>query len=292
VANLFAQLRSSKTVTYQSTLGLVYVGRNPAVLKLVPTFRDWVTGCQERAASLGYRIDRFSVFAPEIESKRLVQILRARNITGLVIIGPFENNIIPPGLDPVWQNSAAIIVGVRPLRPELTFVSNDQFSTAAEAMRELAELGYERPGLCIDSSVDNTVENRFSGGYCVAQRKLPARNRLPVFDYGADAEERFKVWVERHGPDVIVTVHREVEAWVKSMGLAVPKDIGLVHLDRSSEVEKWAGMQQNNVHVGRAAVDMVVGQLHRNELGLPPFQKCMFITSTWAPGRTVRSLRG
>jgi hypothetical protein len=36
-------------------------------------------------------------------------------------------------------------------------------------------------------------------------------------------------------------------------------------------------------------VDMVVGQLHRNEFGVPPFQKCMFISGTWVNGPTVRS---
>ena len=33
---------------------------------------------------------------------------------------------------------------------------------------------------------------------------------------------------------------------------------------------------------------MVIGQLHRNEVGVPPFQKCMFTNSTWVPGATVR----
>jgi hypothetical protein len=71
------------------------------------------------------------------------------------------------------------------------------------------------------------------------------------------------------------------------MGMSVPGDIGVVHLDKTAEMDS-AGMQQNNRHVGRAAVDMLIGQLHRNEFGIPPFQKGMFIMSTWVQGSTVR----
>jgi len=72
------------------------------------------------------------------------------------------------------------------------------------------------------------------------------------------------------------------------MDLSVPGDIGLVHLDRTFDLEAYAGMQQNNEHIGRAAVDMVIGQLQRNEFGVPPFQKSVLITGTWIPGPTVR----
>ncbi len=111
---------------------------------------------------------------------------------------------------------------------------------------------------------------------------------MPPFGFRADDEAGFKAWVSRHRPDVIFSMHMEIEKWLADMGLKAPADIGLIHLDRTSTVKRWAGMTQNNESIGIAAVDMVVGQLHRNETGVPLFQKNMFISGSWRDGVTVR----
>ena len=292
VANLLAQLRASKTIAFQSTLGLLYLGSEPGLLSAVPTYQSWVKGCRDRASALGHGLDEFSLCG--LSPERLSRILYARNIQGVVVIGPFENNVIPGELDPLWVKTAAVVIGVRPAHPALTFVSNDQFSTVAVAVEEIAHLGYCRPGLCIHPDVDDWVEDRFTGGFKAAQGKMAAKNRLPVFGYRSPAEDpkaeaRFRAWVIRHRPDVILTVHHEIKSWLRSMRVCVPGDIGLVHLDKTDDVA-WAGIRQNSNLVGRAAVDMVIGQLHRNEYGVPPFQKCMFISGSWVPGPTVRQM--
>ena len=292
VANLLAQLRASKAVTFQSTLGLLYLGNDQKLLEGVPTFRAWVKGCRERATSLGYGLDWLSLAQDGVSPERLIRILHARNIKGLIVIGPFENNIISPELNSVWERTAAIVIGVRAIRPPLTFVSNDQFSTTMRAVKEVTRLGYKRPGLCINPAVDGSVENRFSGGFTAAQGKLPIENRLPVFDYerveaDSNSIDRFNSWCQEYRPDVILSVHDEIDAWLDPLNLKVPEDIGLVHLDKTSNV-RWAGIEQNSELIGCAAVDMVIGQLHRNEIGVPPFQKCMFISGTWVSGPTVR----
>jgi DNA-binding LacI/PurR family transcriptional regulator len=222
-----------------------------------------------------------------VTPNRLAKILQARNIRGVLVIGSDLGRVIRDDLDPIWKQSAAIIMGVRPLHPQLSFASNDQFSTTVQAIRQILELGYERPGLCLMSLVNDWVERRFSGGFHACRELLRPENCIPGFAFLPDAEARFKAWVKQHRPDVIVTVHIEILAWVKSMGLRVPEDIGIVHLDKTPEME-WAGMEQHNRDVGRAAVDMLIGQLHRNEYGVPPFQKGTFVTSSWIFGPTVR----
>ncbi len=288
VANLLAQLRTKKTLSYQSTIGLLTIWDNPAHHKTTQTFLEWVAGCEERAASLGYGLDQFSLVEPPLSAERLVKILHTRNIRGLLVIASDLGEIVRADLDPLWQYSAAIVMGVRPVHPLLSFTSNDQYDTATRAMNEVLDLGYERPGLAVESYVDNWVEKRFSGGFFARQNLLPHKNCVPKFEFERGAEARFRAWMKRCHPDVIITLHAEVLTWVKAMGLRVPEDVGLVHLDRTLDMAEWAGMQQNNRHIGRAAVDMLVGQLHRNEFGVPPFQKGMFIMSTWVPGPTVR----
>ncbi len=290
VANLLAQLRSSKTSTYQSTLGLLCMGKDQSLLQTVPTFRSWIAGCRARALEQGYGFDQFWAYEPGVTPARLVQILDTRNIRGLVVLGFYESGgALAREFDPIWKRSATVALGNRPTSPAIHFVSNDQYVTVAEAVRHLTQLGYQRPGLCVAPRVDETVENKFTSGFWVAQHRLPPEHRLPALEYHAGERERFAEWIRRHRPDVILTVHVEIREWLAALGYDVPGDIGVVHLDKTSDSEDWAGMQQNSELIGRSAMDMIIGQLHRNESGVPSFQKCMLINSTWSPGATVRS---
>jgi hypothetical protein len=155
-------------------------------------------------------------------------------------------------------------------------------------MREVTRLGYRRPGLCLHPDIDAVDECRCVGGFSAEQISLSPENRIPDFSYKADAERGFRLWVMRHRPDVILTLHFEVRAWLESMGLSAPGEIGLVHLDRTNELDAWAGIQQRHEQIGFGAVDMLTGQLSRYEFGPPPFQKCMFVYGTWLQGETVR----
>ena len=277
VANLLAQLRSSKISTYQSTLGLLCVAKDPSELETVPTFRSWIEGCRARATEQGYGFDQLWVYEPGVSPERLVSILNARNIRGLAVVGFHEGEAISREFDPIWHRSAAVAIGTRPVWPVLHFASNDQYVTAFRAVREAATLGYRRLGLCLASHVDNIVENKFSAGFHAAHQRLLLDQDVPVFDLQPRTKKSFTLWLERYKPEVILTVHTEVREWVTSLGLGVPEDIGLVQLDKSSETSDWAGMQQNSELIGRSAIDMVIGQIHRNESGLPPVQKSMLI---------------
>jgi LacI family transcriptional regulator len=227
--------------------------------------------------------------------ERLASVLRARDIRGVIVFGPFEGGRLPAGMKAVWEGSAAVVVGVRPARPPLAFVSNDQFLAVVEAVRRVRKLGYRRPGLCVHPAIDAWVENRFTGGYHAAVRSVAGCEEIPVFAYRAEAEEanvrrRFLGWVEERRPDVILTEHADVAGWLEEMGWEVPGAIGLVHLDLAPGMA-WAGIRQNNPVIGRAAVEMLIAHLHRNEFGVPSFQKSMFIGGDWVAGATLASRR-
>ena len=166
---------------------------------------------------------------------------------------------------------------------------NDQFSTVGQAVEEVTRLGYARVGLVHQPKIDDIVEHRFLGRiFGGAKQIADAHHRCPAHNFDQDDKKSFQRWVKEHRPDVILTLHPAIREWLEAMKLQAPEDIGLVHLDLTDVLQGWAGMRQNNEQIGIAAVDMLVGQLHRNEFGPPPFQKCMFIEGTWVAGTTVR----
>ena len=288
VANLFAQLRANKTSTYQSTLGLLCASKDPSELETVHTFRSWIAGCRARATELGYGFDQLWIYEPGITPARLVKILNARNIRGLAVAGFSAGGAISRDFDPVWLRSAAVALGARPVWPVIHFASNDQYVTVFRAVRELAGLGYQRLGLCLGKHIDDILENKFTAGFGAAQKRLLLEQDIPVFNLQPGSKKHFTQWLERYKPEAILTIHAEVREWVVSLGLDVPGDIGLAQLDKSIETSAWAGMHQNSELIGRSAIDMVIGQLHRNESGLPPIQRSMLVNSTWSTGETVR----
>lgn len=304
VSELLAQLRTSRTPKYQATLGAINASDNPRILEEIETFRDWASGYRQRAAQLGYGIDDFWLHEADMSPHRLATIFRARNIRGVIIVARIGTGKLPAGFDEIWEGFACVVLGVRNVRPLIHTVCNDQFSTARHAFAEAVSLGYRKPALVIGREIDDLVEGRFSGGFLGAQQMLPANRHVPPFTFSSPLNvpaaakigtpavvERFGTWFQRHTPDIILCIHPEIREWVSSLGMSVPKDIGLIHLDQSELLDEWAGMRQNNTLVGAAGVDMLVGHLHRNELGIPSFPKCMTIESSWVTGKTVRATR-
>jgi LacI family transcriptional regulator len=287
VANLMAQLRASRTPKYQATLGLLNVSHDPRILSGLCTFREWVKGCNERAAQLGYGLDPFWLHEPGTSPSRLAKILESRNIRGLVVAALLDRGGLPEEFEVIWRRFACIVVGVHPAAPPLNFSSNDQYLTALHAIQRLWSRGYRRMGLVISPEVDAMVERRFSAGFWAGIDAIDGRERIPVFPYHMGREASFRAWFSQHRPDAILCLHHEVKKWVLDMGVKVPEEVGLAHLDRHDELSDWSGMHQNNTLIGAAAIDMLVGQLHRNEVGLPEFPKASFIQSAWIDGPTT-----
>ena len=305
VAQLLAQLRASRTPKFQSTIGLINASENQRILSEISTFREWVEGCRERAIQLGYGIDEFWLHEAGMTPHRLAGIFQARNIRGWIVVACLGDSALPPGFDEIGDGFAGVAIGMRRVKPPMHIACNDQFATVRQAFDEALRCGYERPALVISEDVDALVEGRFSGGFHAAQRSLPTRRRMPEFLFHSPLDVpmnvkigspqvmlRFREWFTRHKPDAILCIHHEVKAWVEQAGAHVPRDVGLIHLDWNDGLKNWAGMNQNSRLIGAAGVDMLIGQLHRNEVGIPPFPKCMMIESSWVAGGTVRRKPG
>lgn len=287
IANLMAQLRASKTTPFQSTLGFLNASENPNILQEIPTYQEWVRGAVERAQELGYSMDFFWLYEPRLTAARLRQILQARGIRGLIVAAIQGNGILPADFAELWAEFSCTVIGMRPQNPPLHFATNDQFATAYQAVEQLRKLDYQRIGLVIDPDIDAWLEHRFSAGFFAAQHS-PAQEWLPIFEFHKRDLKEFREWLRRTRPDALVTLHAEIKDWLLSMHLRAPRDLGLIHLDREPAMSDWAGMNQNSYCIGAVATDTIVGQLHRNDRGIPDFPKAVLIQSNWVHGATVR----
>lgn len=293
VAQLMTELRKAHPAGYRRTLALLNANQDAQAFSRHPTVPVYVDGCRRRAAFHGYKLDEFWLHDPELNGERLDRILRARGIRGVLIVGLMKENQLPERFASTWTKHACVITGVRTRNPTLPFCCVDHHALVLHAFEQARQLGYSRPALMVDERIDRLVDGRFSSGMWFCQQNLPPKDRLPGFFRVEDARQDitlFNKWLLRQKPDVIFTLYNAVRGWVEQAGLRVPDDVGLIQLERRRVSDEWAGMDQHNDQTGEAAIDMLVGMLHNNEIGLPPFPRATLISGSWVPGSTVRQL--
>ncbi len=73
-----------------------------------------------------------------------------------------------------------------------------------------------------------------------------------------------KAWHRTWKPDVYISLDDRIEPALKGMGLRVPEDVGLVHLDASMQAQPWTGIRARDALQGRLAVERLVELLNRS----------------------------
>ena len=103
-------------------------------------------------------------------------------------------------------------------------------------------------------------------------------------------EKSFLAWFKRNKPDAVISVNPDVVSWLRSTmaNRNMPGQVGSALLNWHVHYGDIAGADQNDHLVGVAAVDILLGQLQRNERGLPADPNHL-IKSSWRDSATVRS---
>jgi len=277
VANLMAQLRATRSAARQAAIALVEIPSPPGGSRAID---DLCHGCRERAAQLGYSLERIRLDAP--------QASLARQIRGAIFLAPASHLRFPDGSDLLWRRLPSVVAGARPANPGLNFSASDQFAITIDAFQRLWDSGARRIGLVISREADSFAGRRYSAGFWSAQQAFDGWERLTPFTFSGDGEDSFRAWHTHHRPDAILTLHPEIKGWLERMGVQIP---ALTHLDWHDQLTGWSGMNQNRLLAGAAAVDMLVAQIYGNEIGVPIFQKASLVPGLWIDAAPRRSPR-
>lgn len=295
VGCLMAELRRSGSARFEATLALLNANEDRDAFRTHPTVPVYVAGAAKRASELGYSLDEFWLHDPQISGKRLASILKARGIRGALVVGLLKTNQLPERMRPLWDELPAVVTGVRPRSPELSFAGADQYSLALKAYEHAWSLGYRRPALVLDPVIDSLIDGRFSAGYLIGQQKWRGdKDPIPPFTQISEARldlTCFRKWLTDTKPDVLFTLYHEVERWLDTCKIRVPGDIGLIQYEWRKQRAYWAGMDQRNDLVGEAAVDLLVSMIHHGQQGVPERAIATQVTSQWVMGKTVKRQR-
>ncbi|MGB0415717.1 MAG: LacI family DNA-binding transcriptional regulator [Coraliomargarita sp.] len=280
---LMTQLRAERQPTFQANLGLINCSPNED-LNENHTFRRLRRGVLNRAEQMGYGVEEFWLNQPGMRPQRLKQILETRGIRGLILIAALSPDAINQSYDSFWQTFACAVLGVTHLKNQLSCSTNDQYLTSRMTVQKVLQMGYQRPLLVVPPQDDQLLDDKFSAGFYSATARLSATNQLGMLPLSLDQLPSAIEQIHKLKPDVIITNKIELYDALRAADVRVPKDLALVHLDWHDEIRHLAGMRQNNRMVGSAGVDLVVGQLQKNEIGQLAFPKVVQLESIWVDG--------
>lgn len=250
-----------------------------------PTAVQMFEGAKARAKALGFRLEVFWLGDPEVRPVRLAEILKARNIHG-VLLAPTHQ---PRGLLKFdFTPFATVGLGVSSETSAMLSVAHDHFGGMHTALERCAAAGCRRPAVVLTMEANEIVRDKWLAAhalYCGAGKPLP---RLPVY-YGTFDSAKLQPWLEKQKPDAIIgTFGPEFRPWLKEAGYKVPQELSLISLSLPADDTVQAGIYQRSPTIGARAVDLLVAALNHNESGLLDMRQVLQIEGEWRAGASLK----
>lgn len=287
VSRLMSELRTDRGDG--STLAWVNCSPAPDTYLKIPWMRGWLSGARRRADRLGYTLEEFWSREKGMTADRLIKVLFARGTSGIILAPTWATQGIAP-LD--LLGFPAVSMAETFNHPVLHQAATNTFANVIIALEEMAKLGYRKIGFFSSPMARGWTERQHVGAFLEWLADKPERFRSDPLLYNEnapDAPVRFQEWVRRNKFEAILSTNSRHAEWIAEMGLRVPDDIGMAHLNLAEDVAGWAGMDPLIPEVAAAAVDLLVGQIHRHEAGSPRVPKITTIIGVWVPGWTLKN---
>lgn len=279
-------LRRSCGQKFRGVLGVLeIVGADQSVN--AQRYNDAVfEGVSAKADQLGFKVDRFQIGATGLKLSRLDSILQTRGINGLIVL-PAAGFPDLSGLS--WSRYTAVYVDYFVDSPPMHCVCSDHYRSMIGLLRELHARGFRRPGLFIETSLDERLHFRWEGAFLALQHYLPEVDKVPILRPDRVTFDVFRPWFEEYQPDVVLGHFPDAIAWMKRCGAKIPRTHSFVCLNSLRTAGECAAMDFQAPQLGARAAELVTGHLMHSEFGIPSQPSLTTIPARLIEGPTLRA---
>lgn len=285
---LIAYRQFKRPPAYHGVLGWIHNWPSLKQQLEVPTYRDYHEGARAHSEKLGYSLQEFWMREEGMSPAKMQRILRARNVQGL-LISPLPairgDPAIPSDLGFDFKDVYAVAFGYSMQPAILHLVTSRHEQVIDLLMENIYRLGYRRPGFCVAMSNDSVNNNIWAAKWAYFLSEHPDVTPIPRLD--DHSRKSIAAWLKRNKPDVVVGFSHLLPI-VESLGYRVPSDIGLASLAVDQRDPRISGIDQNDAIIGKAAVDVLVGIMHRGEKGPPGTRIRTLVDGNWFEGKTLQ----
>lgn len=283
---LMSEMRRSGVGAFQGVLAVVDLESSEQRVKSAKRYhREVFEGAFEKSKELGFKTEVFVLGQEHLTVPRLDTILRSRGIRGLLIL-PTASTPDISGLR--WENYAGIYTDYIIEKPALDSVCSDHFRSMVVGMRKLEELGYHRPGLVLHEAHDRRLLYRWEAAFRMQSLHHKGLQEVKPLVVDEIDETVFREWFASNSPDVVLSHRTEVLDWMRSFGAKVPETHGFCCLNVMMSDAPVSGLDLRPRLIGRRGMELLVGQLHRNDYGVPSTASTTTIPAVWIDGPTTR----
>jgi LacI family transcriptional regulator len=246
---------------------------------------DVFAGARDRAESLGYALEPVWLHDVDFDVRRLSRMLKSRGMLGVLLHGGDIPGDFFMALEWDAFAAAAWALGVR--QPVLHRASHNEAHGIRLIMRRIHEFGYARVALVLSQAVDEVTDHAILSSFCFEQRN---RASAPLVNICSSAGEASRAtiqgWLRRRRPEVVIG---DMSAWeaIRAMGWRVPEDVAFVSPSWHASWPGTAGVDHRQQEIGANAVDLVAGQITRNERGVPAVPKLVLTEGIWRDGPSL-----
>lgn len=290
ISTLMSQVRRGQVARDSELVAFVTAYGRRDGWKSYPSIVRMRKGVEQRAGELGFRIEDFWAAEPGLKHRRLSQILFTRSIRA-VLVAPLAAQDFHLDFD--WRYFAAATFEFSLAEPRLHRVASDRFASMRIAIREARSRGYARPGLALRKIEDDRNNDFWSAAFLLEELQPKPKETVPPLLMENYDEKLFHRWLARHRPDCVLGINSMVLDWIRNAGLSVPGETGFINLNLMPDhFGKVAGIDGAIEELGRSAVDIIVGQMHRNEWGVPATPRLVITPGRWVDGKTILEAKG
>jgi LacI family transcriptional regulator/LacI family repressor for deo operon, udp, cdd, tsx, nupC, and nupG len=286
LSSLVAYRTQKRPVVFHGTLAWLVSSAEGFNWREVPHFRDSYEGALARARRCGFEFELFDLHSAGMTATRLASILRARNITGLLLCPQRVPHLT---LEFPWAEFSAVTFGYGMAQPKLHTVSPAHYLAVRRIMLELHQLGYRRIGLALDSGQNERTDGNNLGAFLVSEGAALQPLVVPPLHAPYSDVAALGDWIARYRPDAIVSGAYYVLDMLRELRIEAPDDLGVACPCVPSPDTGLAGIFEDWKCLGEIAVDAVVAMLNRGERGVPTRPQRLHVEGPWVPGRTLRT---
>jgi LacI family transcriptional regulator len=279
VAALMARLHSQRRRNDPHHLAWIDLWPDDQEAARTTDFKLMLGGATQRANELGYHIEVHRVARNGTSPARLHEILISRAQWGL-IIPPVPREAMSYPFD--LEGLTGVTIGTSLHQPVMHRVASNLFQGSQLACRKLRERGFRQLGLVLSPAMHERVENKWLGAFLSEQVTWPIEQQIPPLLATAADEARFTDWFKRFKPDAVLLAEPYVEAWIERVTARRARPPVVAWLRRIASMPRRSfAVDTQPDRMGAAAVELVVGQIHRNERGSPNIPHTLLLDAAW-----------
>lgn len=288
LTSLIAYREHRRSAPVSNALAWINRWPEPRQLRGYKEFDGYWQGARDAAESQGFHLEEFIV-GPAMSAGRLQQMLLARGIRG-ILLPPHQVNVRWDDFAFDWSRFAVVRFGFSIPALPAHMIGNDQMRSGELAVARIAERGYHRIGFIDAAEADRATDGNFRVGFIRGLESVGQAVTIPPLVVPGRVEENARLvaaWIRRWKPDAILTTEPRLALLLRNLGFEVPRDIGLaVTSVRDGEMID-AGIDQGAPEIGRVAVNVLAGLIHRWEPGFPAYPRRVLVEGRWSDGSSL-----